>query len=377
MKNFISLLFILSILYAFTDHVNIVHEGTDLSEYRKLYSKPLKDWPKPFIDEGVEWQEFQSIPFNENYEDELETPINILGKMLFFDPKLSGSNQVSCSSCHDPEMGWSDRRERSLGTNHLQGIRNTLSLFNVGERKTYFWDGRAKTLEEQAKGPLTALHEMNITPEELAKKISKIKGYNILFQNAFGEKNADYDKILSALASFQKTIKSNPSRFDDFINGQYTSLTDKEIYGMHIFRTKARCMNCHWGKHLTDEKFHNIGLTYYKREYEDLGLYHITKNKDDVGKFRTPSLRDIMITSPWMHNGFFDDLQGIISMYNSGMQMINPTEEEKLKDPLFPYTDPLLKPLHLTVQEAEALEDFLKSISNTHYKMSRPQFPTQ
>lgn len=377
MKYFVSIFFILSVLYAFSDNISTPCEGTDLSGYRQLYSKPIGDWPKPFIDKGVEWEEFKSIPFDEHYEEEMEKPINILGKMLFFDPKLSGSDQISCSSCHDPEMGWSDRRERSLGADHLRGIRNTLSLFNAGERKSYFWDGRAKTLEEQAQGPLTTVHEMNITPEKLVKKLRKIKGYGILFRNAFGSENIEYDKILKALASFQRTIKSNPSRFDDFIDGDYSALTDKEIYGLHIFRTKARCMNCHFGQYFTDEKFHNIGLTYYKREYEDLGLYNITKNKDDVGKFRTPSLRDVMITTPWMHNGLFDDMQGIISLYNSGVQMINPTDEEKKKDSLFPYTDSLLQPLNLTIDEAEALEDFIKSISNTKYKMSRPDFPTQ
>ncbi|SUP53655.1 Cytochrome c551 peroxidase precursor [Weeksella virosa] len=154
-----------------------------------------------------------------------------------------------------------------------------------------------------------------------------------------------------ALAEFQKTIKSQTSRFDKFIDGNYTALTDEEIYGMHIFRTKARCMNYHFGKNLTDESFHNIGLTYYKREYEDLGLYAITKNPDDTGKFKTPSLRDLMITRPWMHNGLFDTLEGIVNIYNSGMQMNSPTPEQKIADPMHSVTDSLLKPLNLSKVE--------------------------
>lgn len=377
MKKVIPVACLLFVLYAFTNQFNFEQEGIPIEEYRKLYSQPIKDWPKPNIDSGVVWQEFQPIAYNDTYAEDMGNPINILGKMLFFDPKLSGSNQISCSSCHDPEMGWSDGREHGLGNDHLLGNRNSLSLFNVGERKSFFWDGRASSLEEQANGPITALHEMNTTPKAMVKKLKRIKGYQVLFANAFGDKEVTYERVLRALASFQKTIKSNPSRFDEFLEGNYKALTDKEIYGMHIFRTKARCMNCHSGKYFTDEQFHNIGLTYYKRKYEDLGRYNITKKKEDVGKFRTPSLRDVMITAPWMHNGFFDDMQGVISMYNSGMQMMNPTEEEKQKDSLFPSTDPLMQPLDLTVGEAEALEAFLKAISNTKYKMSRPQFPVK
>lgn len=297
--------------------------------------------------------------------------------MLFFDPKLSGSSQISYSSCHDPEMGWTDRREVSLGNNHLEGTRNTQSLFNITERTSFFWDGRSKTLEDQASGPLSALHEMDMDLSKLPEKLSQYKGYKKLFKDAYGDEKITNKRIVEALANFQKSIKSQPSRFDKFIDGDYTKLTDQEVYGMHLFKTKARCMNCHNGKYLTDESFRNIGLTYYKRKFEDLGRYEITKDPDDVGRFKTPSLRDLLNTNPWMHNGFFDDLDGLINLYNSGMHMIDPTQEQKAKDPLYPYTDALLQSLNLTKEEKLALKSFLESMSGSKYKMDRPKFPVE
>ncbi|KFF19224.1 cytochrome-c peroxidase [Chryseobacterium sp. JM1] len=347
----------------------------DYGEVIEQYKKPVKNWPAPSIDAGVNWKEFEAIEWDSNYYDTQELPEVVLGKKLFFDPKLSASSQISCSSCHNPEMGWADRQEVALGHDHLQGKRNTQSLFNIADRTSYFWDGRAKTLEEQLVGPISAHNEMNMKPEKLAGKLSKLTEYRQLFKDVYQTDKITFDKIAKALAVFQKTIRSQPSRLDKFIKGDHKALSDKEIYGMHLFRTKARCMNCHNGKNLTDESFHNIGLTYYKREYEDLGLYHITKKAEDVGKFKTPSLRDLDYTAPWMHNGLMDDLYGVVSLYNSGMQMINPSPEEKKADPNFPVTDHLMKPLKLNEQEVDAVVAFLKSMSGSYYKMPRPEIP--
>ncbi|CAA9198726.1 cytochrome-c peroxidase [Flavobacterium collinsii] len=367
--------FFTGIIYALLSFSAAFSEKIANSNWREIYSKPIHQWPKPTVDKDVLWQEFESLAIDTSYYDRLEDPKVILGQLLFFDPKLSGSNQVSCSSCHDPELAWGDAREKSLGHDHLQGKRNTPSLYNIGTRKSFFWDGRAATLEEQAQGPITAHHEMNMEAKSLAKKLKKIKAYPVLFQNAFGNSEVTYEKILQSLAVFQKTILSKRSRFDAFIDGDYTQLSDQEIYGLHLFRTKARCMNCHSGKYLTDESFHNIGLTYYKREYEDLGLYNVTKKAEDVGKFRTPSLRDVTFTGPWMHNGLFDNITGIVNMYNSGMHMIDPDESEKAADPLFPKTDTLMQPLHLNDEEIVALVSFIKTLSGRQYKMERPQIP--
>jgi len=132
-------------------------------------------------------------------------------------------------------------------------------------------------------------------------------------------------------------------------------------------------MNCHNGQYFTDEDFHNIGLTYYKRKYEDLGRYIITKDPKDVGKFRTPSLRDVMHTNPWMHNGLFDNIIGVINMYNSGMTMNNPRNPEQEADPMHPRIDPLMKKLDLTRDEIRQVAAFLESITATKYRMPRPE----
>ncbi|AZB23246.1 cytochrome-c peroxidase [Chryseobacterium bernardetii] len=371
---------IILILLSFTPKVNqnlLDLPDPTIEDIVKSYKKAISEWPKPDIDYGVQWKEFSPIKTDTAFFKNQEQPTVILGKMLFFDPKLSQSNQISCSSCHDPEMGWSDRRHVALGNNHLLGNRNTQSLYNIAERQLFLWDGRAKTLEEQAAGPLGAHHEMAMDVKTLPAKIQVLKGYKPLFKNAYGDEKVTYERIVKAIADFQKTIKSQPSRFDKFLEGKYNALSDEEIYGMHIFRTKARCMNCHSGQYLTDESFHNIGLTYYKRKYEDLGLYNITKKAEDVGKFKTPQLRDLMLTQPWMHNGLFGDLEGVVNMYNSGMHMIDPSPEAKQKDPLYPVTDPLLKPLKLTKEEKKALVSFLEALSGTKYKMRRPEFPVE
>ncbi|MEC4085993.1 cytochrome-c peroxidase [Myroides odoratimimus] len=355
-------------------------EVRSVSEYTEItdqYKRPISYWPSPIIDKSVEWKEFGAIEVDTLYYETQDLPEVVLGKALFFDPKLSKSNQISCSSCHDPEMGWTDHRQVSLGNDHLLGARNTPSLYNIAERSSFFWDGRALTLEEQAMGPLSAHHEMDMDVKSLPAKLSKYKEYKPLFKETYGDDKVTYERIVGAIATFQKTIKSQPSRFDKFIQGEYQYLTEQEIYGMHLFRTKAGCMNCHHGKYLTDESFHNIGLTYYKREYEDLGLYLHTKKAEDVGKFKTPSLRDLLVTKPWMHNGLMDDLEGIVNLYNSGMHMIDPTEEEKALDPLFPLTDPLMKPLKLNEKEIKAIVAFLESMSGSYYKMERPIFPTK
>ncbi|UAY55498.1 cytochrome-c peroxidase [Arachidicoccus terrestris] len=159
-----------------------------------------------------------------------------------------------------------------------------------------------------------------------------------------------------------------------FMLGRKNALKPEEIRGLHIFRTKARCMNCHNGVYFTDLQYHNIGLTYYGRKYQDPGRYTVTGKKEDVGKFKTATLRDLLHTRPWLHNGLFDNLKGVINLYNSGMHQLDGRVSPAV-DSLYPYTDPLLKPLHLTNQEKEELIAFLEALNPVEYKMSRPVLP--
>jgi len=349
-------------------------QGTDSVDVPALYRRPVGEWPAPQIDSGVQWTEFSSLPkVPDNYSEIMASPVLLLGKYLFFDPILSGSNQISCSSCHNPQTSWADKSTVPVGHDHREGRRNTPSLLNVHARKTLFWDGRARTLEEQALEPIEAHHEMNMELAKLVPKLKAIPAYNDLFVNAFGDEDWSMPEVMKALAAFQRTLTSRRSRFDEFLDGNYNVLSDPEIRGLHLFRTKARCMNCHNGQFFTDEDFHNIGLTYYKRKYEDLGRYEVTKNPEDVGRFRTPSLRDVMNTDPWMHNGLFWNMTGLLNMYNSGMQMNSATPEQKAADPLYPVTDPLMRPLGLTKAETRDIEAFLHAITATKYRMRRPE----
>jgi len=343
-------------------------------QLRALYERPVAAWPKPDIDSGVRWQEFSALPkVDSNYFELMESPQVVLGKYLFFDPILSGSNQISCSSCHNPQTSWADKLTVPVGNDHLEGTRNTPSLLNVYAKTTLFWDGRATSLEQQALSPIEAHHEMNMKLTALVPKLKAMPGYRELFEKAYGDPDFSMPEIMQALGAFQRTLKSRRSRFDEFLDGNYSSLSDPELRGMHLFRTKARCMNCHNGKFFTDDEFHNIGLTYYKRKYQDLGRYEYTKNPVDVGKFRTPSLRDVMNTDPWMHNGLFWNMTGLLNMYNSGMQMNSATPEQKAADPLYPVTDPLMRKLNLSKAEIQDLEAFLHAITATKYRMHRPE----
>ncbi|MFP4293565.1 MAG: cytochrome-c peroxidase [Cyclobacteriaceae bacterium] len=343
-------------------------------ELRKLYSRPISEWPRPSIDPGVEWEELGVVPSSPVARDTMLQPIAALGKVLFFDPRLSGSNQISCSSCHDPELNWTDGRSVPIGHDHQQGKRNTPSLLNVWTQKSLFWDGRAGSLEEQALSAIVNPLEMHQDLELLPEELNRLEGYRQLFQEVYGKPSITKEEILHALGIFQQTITSRRSKFDRFIEGQYTALSDQALWGLHLFRTKGRCMNCHNGPLFTDQQFHNLGLTYYGRKYEDLGLYNISKKPEDVGKFKTPGLRDVMRTRPWMHNGLFDNIEGVLNMYNAGMPQPKPKEGQE-QDPLFPKTSPLIRKLDLSLKERDAIIAFLESISTVSYRINRPVPP--
>ena len=364
----------LTAICSFTIFATAFLGKNDIEDLRTMYSRPIAEWPKPTIDSGVLWKEMKSLPkIDTSYFGLMKQPKVALGKLLFFDPILSGSNQISCSSCHNPQTSFADHSTVALGNDHLTGTRNTISLLNVHARKSMFWDGRAGSLEEQAMGPIGAHNEMAMDLKKLVPKLKAIPEYRRLFKEAYGRNDFALSEVLTALASFQRTLTSRRSRFDEFLDGRTAILTDQEIKGLHLFRTRARCMNCHNGQFLTDDSFHNIGLTYYKRKYEDLGRYMVTKNPEDVGRFRTPSLRDVMNTNPWMHNGLFDNITGVLNIYNSGMHMIDPTPVKKKTDPLYPVTDPLMKKLNLSREEIQDLAAFLNAVTATKYRMARPE----
>lgn len=372
---YLILLFSFLVFLSFRPSLSLQDDDLKIDSLRKIYAGPISKWPKPNVDSGVNYQELAVLPPSPlNLKDEAVKKMVDLGRMLFFDPRLSESNQISCSSCHAPELNWADGREVSIGHDHAVNKRNAPSLENVWFFKRLFWDGRAYSLEQQAESPVSSAVEMHQDMRLLAKKLQKIKGYRPLFAAAFGTDKITNERIFKSLADFQRTIISRKADFDYFLEGNNKALTDQQVQGLHLFRTKARCMNCHNGALFTDNDFHNVGLTYYGRKYEDLGLYHVTKKAEDVGKFKTPSLRNVMRTAPWFHNGLFGDMDGVLNMYNAGMP-VQKVRPEQVNDPLLPKNDKLLKPLALTKAEKDAIVAFLHSISAAPWKDRQPILP--
>ncbi|HQW43168.1 MAG: cytochrome-c peroxidase [Chitinophagaceae bacterium] len=324
---------------------------------RNIYSRPSSAWPKPFIDEGVIWQELGVLPPGplEKQMDSLKAVIE-LGKALFFDTRLSGSGKISCATCHQPELNWTDGKVKSIGHEGAVTQRNSPTIQNSWYYNRLFWDGRSRDLQDQAFGPINSETEMHSEMPEVMRKLRRVKGYKELFKKAFGDEEIDPFVMTEAIATFEKTISSRKSRFDEFLEGNKKALNNSEVRGLHLFRTKARCINCHNGPLFSDNQFHNRGFS-----NGDVGYYKVTHIEEDMGKFKTPSLRDVARTGPWMHDGQFNSLEQIISQYSIA------------KFP--PGTNPLLRTIGLTDREQKDLLAFLKAISAPPLAFSKPVLP--
>lgn len=344
---------------------------------RAAYSKPSFEWPKPTLDPSVELREIGKLPpvtypADNPYTEEKEE----LGRKLFFDPRLSGSGQIACASCHDPDLAWADGRTVSFGHDRTPLKRNAPSILFAAYLKPLFWDGRAATLEEQFQTPVAAHDEMNGNAEEIEKRLDAVPEYKAAFKSVFNADKPTLNDAAKAVATFERKLGTLVGRsdFDKFVGGRTDALSDAAVRGLHIYRTSARCMNCHNGPEFTDGKFHDLGLSYYGRKFQDLGRYEETHDPRDVGRFRTPTLRDIGRTGPYMHNGLFN-LPGVINMYNAGMVSLRPTTQQK-SDPLFPkQKSPLLKRLGLGTLEREDLQAFLESLDEPKLRVRPPTLP--
>ena len=343
-------------------------------DLRALYALDPARWPAPTLSAGVEHRELARVVPPPRDTSPAARAREDLGQLLFFDARLSGTGQMACASCHDAELGFGDGRATSFGHGGLALARNAPSLWNTGQRASWFWDGRASSLEDQAALVIGNAQEMHGSVEAAVSTVASSRGYRARFAQAYGDEQVTAERLLGALAAFERTLVSDGSSdFDRFLSGERDALGDAELRGLHLFRTKARCLNCHNGPLLTDEQFHNLGLTYYGRELEDLGRYHVTKDPADVGRFRTPSLRNLGRTGPYMHNGLFE-LEGVINMYSAGMPRIEPSEAQK-DDPLFPRKSPLIERLDLDAQEKGDLAAFLRSLTERKRRIRAPELP--
>jgi cytochrome c peroxidase len=346
------------------------------AELRAIYSQPPQRWPKPMLDPGVEHREIGKLPPVEFPADNPFTKEKeALGRELFFDPRLSGSAQIACASCHDPDLAWADGRTVSFGHSRTVLKRNSPSILFAAYQKSLFWDGRATSLEDQFHGPVTSADEMNAELDKVAQSLDAIPGYREQFKKVFGAEHVKMEDAAKAVATFQRYLATltGRNRFDKFMQGDSKAMSDAAIRGMHIFRTSGRCMNCHNGPLFSDGQFHNLGFHFYGRKYEDLGRYTVTKDPKDSGRFRTPSLRDVEHTKPYMHLGTLS-LEGVVAAYNMGMANPPPTSAQ-VGDPLFPQRDPLLKRLGLGSTEKADLIEFLRSLSETPMRVRPPELP--
>lgn len=332
------------------------------AELRLAYSGPPDSWPRPTLHPGAVFTEFAPLPPPPEPAANPTTPEKAaLGRQLFEDPRLSRSGQIACASCHEREIGFADRLRTSPGHDRQRGPRNSISVATAAWATPLFWDGRAGTLEAQSLHPLVDPVEMAGSLDEVEARIAAEPDYAPLFEAAFGDDDVSIERISHALAAFQRTLRPRSARWTRFVSGDVDALNDQQLRGLHLFRTKAGCANCHNGPLLSDLRFHNIGLTYYGRSLEDLGRYAVTGEPADVGAFRTPSLLGVSRTGPWMHNGVFPQLDGLINFYNAGGA--RPARRpDQADDPLFPTTDPLLRPLELTREERADLLAFLEAL---------------
>lgn len=332
---------------------------------REIYSQPPAQWPAPSVDSDVAWQELGPLP--ERAPAPADNPYTEakarLGETLFFDPLLSRSGQIACASCHEPDLAFADGRRVSFGHDRQAGRRNAPSVVMSGFTAAPFWDGRASSLEDQALMPVTDPLEMAFSIDELLARLNAEPGYRQRFAEVFGARQIAEHHLRQALATYQRTLvrATRSTRFERFLRGRHDDLSDQQLHGLHLFRTKARCMNCHFGPTLSDDGFHNAGLTYYGRKYQDLGRYEVTGQVADVGRFRTPSLRLVSRTGPWFHNGLFPDLNGVLNFYNVGMPRPKPGPGME-SDPLFPKTSERFKRLGLGAEELTALRSFLDTL---------------
>jgi cytochrome c peroxidase len=287
------------------------------------------------------------LPEFQHPADNPATPEKIaLGKALFSDPRLSRTDQVSCASCHDPAKGFSNGERVATGVDGKKGTRSAPSLFNVAYSRFLFWDGRAKSLEEQALVPLQSPTEMDMRLDALEKKLNDLAEYRRQFQAVFaGEVTAT--RMAQAIAAYERTIVSRDTPFDRWLKGDKKALAPAAVRGMTLFYGQARCALCHKGPNLADDDFHNIGILDDGKQ--DPGRRGVTDKQADQGKFKTPTLREIGHTAPYMHNGRFKTLLEVVQHYNFG----------GVTDEANDYRDEQLRVLYLSEEQANDLVTFL------------------
>ena len=272
-----------------------------------------------------------------------------LGRALYYDPRLSSDGTVSCASCHSPKMAFTDNLPVSAGIRGQKGGRSAPTVINRAYSLAQFWDGRAGSLEEQAVGPMQNPIEMGHTHPAIVNMLSGIPGYRSMFKAAFGSEEITIVLAGKAIATFERTVLSGNSAYDRYRAGDKKALTAEQIRGWKVFKDKAKCDQCHEGVNFTTNEYHNLGVGMDKPN-PDQGRFEVTHKDADRGAFKTPTLRDIARTAPYMHDGSLKTLDEVVEFYDKG-GTLNKNLDEKMK------------PLNLTADEKRALVEFMKALN--------------
>lgn len=270
-----------------------------------------------------------------------------LGRTLFFDPVLSADGSMSCSSCHQPGRYFTDGRPRAVGIHDRVGARNVPSLFNVVYGRSFFWDGRAPSLEDQVLQPIQGENELGLELDVLVRRLATRERYRAAFAKAFGDSTIDPLRVSGAIAAYLRTLRSGNAPFDQFMYGDTTAMSADARKGFRLFVGRANCAVCHTAPLFTDHQFHNTGVSYGSA---DAGRFAVTGRPADRGAFKTPSLRNVAATPPYMHDGSLATLGDVIEHYDRGG---TPN----------PYLDAEIQPLRLTAAEKRQLIAFLEALT--------------
>lgn len=271
-----------------------------------------------------------------------------LGRKLFFDPVLSKDRTVACASCHDPSHGFASKDPRAVGIGSRRGRRNAPSLINRAYGAFQFWDGRAASLEEQALKPIDNELELGSSVADALKRLSDDPSYRTLFAKAFPD-GITAPNLAQAIACFERTLVSGNSGVDRFVATEVTALDASARHGLWIFQSRGKCWKCHSGANFSDERFHNTGISWGK-EPLDLGRFEVTKKDEDRGRFKTPTLRNVALTPPYMHDGSLATLEEVVEFYDRGGNAN-------------PHLDGMVEKLELNAEDKKDLVAFLKALT--------------
>lgn len=296
------------------------------------------------------------FPANEPYTLQKAT----LGKMLYFDPRLSGAQNMTCVSCHNPSFGWEVPVDRAVGAANTKLARKAPTILNVAWGGHFFFDGRADTLEDQAAGPITAGVEMNGKFDEIVGRLEAVEEYRDWFEKIFPGEGVSRETILRAIATYERTVVSDWSAFDRWVEGDESAISEAAKRGFALYNGEARCAACHSGWNFTDDKFHDIGVA-----TEDPGRAALEPNDPKaLHAFKTPNLRDAMRRAPYMHNGSIDSMEAVIWHYVGGGEQRPSLSEE-------------MRPLELSDEDVQDLLAFLETLTAGTAEVAAPILPVE